>query len=103
MVLVVARGEGDEHGSEEIAGWLLDREGGFISFDETLLSTQYDKEGRHTRAGLELWPDGDEAPPLRAAGTRIGGTGAEGGLAAALFRCSTEGSEGLGGYLIKRG
>jgi hypothetical protein len=102
LILVVARGEGAEHGAEKTAAWLLDREGGFTAFSEALLSTQYDKAGRHTRAGLELWPDEEEVPPMRAAGTRLGGTDAD-GLSAAFLRCSSEGSEGLGSYLIGRG
>ena len=103
LLLLVARGDGGGHGAEEAAAWLLDREGGFITFGEALLSTQYDKDRRQARAGLELWPEGDEAPPMRAAGTRLGGTEGDGAISAALFRCSSEGSEGLGGYLIRRG
>jgi len=102
LLLVVARGEGADHGAEQSAAWLLDGEGMVSAFGEALLSTQYDKDGRVTRAGLELRPEGDETPPMRAAGIRLGGSEAD-GLSAALLRCSTEGSEGLGGYLIKRG
>ncbi len=104
LLLVIARGEGGSpHGAEQTAAWLLDGEGMVSDFGEVLLSTQYDKDGQPTRAGLELWPGGDEMPPMRAAGTRLGGTNGNGGLSAALLRCSTEGSDGLGGYLVKRG
>jgi hypothetical protein len=103
LLLAIARGEDAEgHGAERSAAWLLDREGGFMSFGEALLSTQYDGDGAHTRAGLELWPE-EEAPPMRAAGVRLGGTDGDGGLSAALLRCSSEGSEGLGSYVIRRG
>jgi hypothetical protein len=102
LLLVVALGErGADHGAEEIAAWRLDPEGGVMTFTEALLSTQYDREGRHTRTGLELWPGEGEAPPMRAAGTRLGG-GSAGDIGAALLRCSTEGSEGLGSYLVRR-
>ena len=102
LLLVVTRGEGSDHGTEQTAAWLLDGEGGIMTFGEALLSTQYDKDGRHVRAGIELWPGGDEAPPMRAAGTRLGGTEGGGSLSAALLRCSSEGSEGLGSYVVKR-
>jgi len=98
----------DDHGEEEAAAWLLDSEGGITAFGEALLSSQYDDAGRPTRIGVELWPEGEEqtarAGATRAAGTRLGGTeAASPGVTAALFRCSTEGTEGLGRYLIWRG
>jgi hypothetical protein len=104
LLVLTARGAPGAvgHGDEQTGGWLLDGEGGFSAFSEALLSTQYDAQGRQTRVGLELWPDGDDAPPMRAAAIRIGGTGSDGGVAAALLRCSTEGSDGLGSYLIWR-
>jgi hypothetical protein len=97
----------DGHGDERTAGWLLDGEGGFSSFAESLISTQYDAQGRLTRAGLELWPHGEEEAMIRsaatrAAATRLGGVEKD-GVSAALFRCTTGGSEGLGSYLLWRG
>jgi hypothetical protein len=109
MLVIVARGErGAAHGEEEIAAWRLDREGGFESFAEALLSTQYDESGRQTRMGLELWREGEEqadrAAATRGAGTRLGGTeDSAGPVSAALMRCSVEGNRGLGSYLIRRG
>jgi hypothetical protein len=106
LVLTSRGGPGTvSHGDEDTSAWLIDAEGHASAFAEALLSTQYDDQGRHTRVGLELWPSAEEeAHPTRAAGTRIGGTeGASRGVAAALFRCSTEGAEGLGSYLIWRG
>lgn len=109
LLLLCSRGApgAESHGEEEAAAWLLDPEGGAVTFGEALLSTQYDETGRPTRAGLELWPEGEEqttrAAATRAAGTRLGGTEpADEGVTAALLRCSTEGAEGLGGYLIWR-
>jgi hypothetical protein len=106
LVLTARGGPGTvAHGDEQAAAWLIDEDGQASSFAEALLSTQYDDQGRHTRVGLELWPSADEeARPTRAAGTRIGGTEAPAsGVAAALFRCSAEGAESLGSYLIWRG
>ena len=42
------------------------------AYPEAFLSTQYDPSGRQTRAGLELWGGEEDAPPMRAAGTRLG-------------------------------
>jgi hypothetical protein len=109
LLLVAARGDAGSagHGDEQAAGWLLDGEGGSSAFAESLISTQYDAEGRVTRAGLELWPQGEEEAMIRsaatrAAATRLGGIEKE-GVSAALFRCMTEGAEGLGSYLLWRG
>jgi hypothetical protein len=110
LLLLCSRGApgAETHGEEEAAAWLLEHEGGAVTFGEAFLSTQYDEAGRQTRVGLELWPEGEEqttrAAATRAAGTRLGGTEpADEGVTAALLRCSTEGAEGLGGYLIWRG
>jgi hypothetical protein len=103
LVLLVARSpaEAEGHGQEDVACWRLEAEGGAAPFAEALLSTQYDEAGDQTRAGLELWPQGDEAPPTRAAGTTIGQATA-GAVTAALLRTSAEGAEGIGTYLIWR-
>jgi hypothetical protein len=110
LVLLCSLGapRAENHGDEESAAWLLDGEGGLSPFEEALLSTQYRDGGAPTRIGLELWPAGEDqsvrAAALRAAGTRLGGTDpADKGVTATLLRCSTAGSEGLGGYLIWRG
>jgi hypothetical protein len=107
LLLLCARGESGaaEHGEEEVAAWLLDREGGSNAFEEALLSTQYRNGEGPTRVGLELWPRGEDqsvrAAAIRAAGTRLGGSEDE-NLSAVLLRSSTEGTEGLGSYLIVR-
>ncbi len=105
VVLVVARRPADarEHGEEQTGAWRLDEEGGGEAFAEALLSTQYDDEGRQTRAGLELWPAGGEHEtlPLRAAGTKVDG-GEANGVSAAFLNTSSEGRTGLGSYLIWR-
>jgi hypothetical protein len=109
LLLVAARGDAGlaGHGDEQAGGWLLDGEGGSSAFAESLISTQYDAEGRMTRAGLELWPQGEEEAMIRSAATRAAATSLGGiekeGVSAALLRCMTEGAEGLGSYLLWRG
>lgn len=106
LLVVLSRGDAgaDSHGAEGSEAWLLDPEGGARHYPEAFLSTQYDPGGRQSRAGLELWGAEEEAPPMRAAGTRLGDApGPAGGVTAALLRTSAEGSPGLGSYLIWRG
>lgn len=104
LVAAAARPAGvSAHGEEDVSAWLIDAEGLVSGFAETFLSTQYDAEGRQIRVGLELWPSGEESPPLRAAGTRLGGTEGSGpGVSAALLSSSVEGAAGIGSYLIWR-
>jgi hypothetical protein len=106
--LLVAIGRGDPgapgHGEEAASAWRIEGESA-IAFEEALISTEYDGEGRPTRFGLELWPpDADQSS--RAAATRVSATslgGVEsGGTAAAVFRCHADGFEGLGSYLLWR-
>jgi hypothetical protein len=92
------------HGSERAVGWLLTADTG-VPYEETLISTQYDADGDPTRIGLELWPE-DADTSSRAAATRVSGS-LLGGLRAGpvwagLFRCHTDGTEGLGSYLLGR-
>jgi len=94
-----------EHGEEEIAAVLCDPDAGPVSFDEALLSTEYGKDGVQRRATLELWPEGDDALPLRGAGSLISSyTVRRPGLNTeiAFFRWSVEGREGLGTYELAR-
>lgn len=86
------------HGEERASAWLV-RDQESVSFDETLISTQYDGAGHPTRFGLELWPG--DAPPTRTAGSLIGGV-ESGGLWAGLFRCHSDGTGGLGSYALWR-
>lgn len=108
LIVVVSVGaSGAAHGEEEIAAWLLGAEGGASAYGEALLSTQYDDTGSQMRMGLELWPQGtdqtDRAVATRGAGTALGVEAGEGAISAALMRCSVDGAEGLGSYLIRRG
>ncbi len=106
MIVCTATGEKGTrgHGDERTTATL--RTGGEeIPFEESLISTQYDGDGNPTRLGLELWPE-DADQSSRAAATRVAGSllgGAKSGEAwAGLFRCHTDGSEGLGSYLLWR-
>jgi hypothetical protein len=95
-----AAGHGDERADAALRAGDED-----VGFEEALISTQYDGAGDPTRFGLELWPpDADQT--TRAAATRVAGSllgGARsGGVWAGLFRCHTDGHEGIGGYLLWR-
>jgi hypothetical protein len=88
------------HGEEEIVAALSDPDPQ-PPFSEALLSTEYDRQGRHRRANLELWRDGEG--PLRVAGTIVCGTTVEVGelrIETAFFRWSLDGRPGLGRYEI---
>jgi hypothetical protein len=104
LLIAAARGEpsANGHGEERTWAGLLDGED-TMPFEEALISTQYDGGGDPTRFGLELWPE-DAERASRAAATRVSGSalgGVEaGGSWAGLFRCHTDGAEGLGSYLL---
>ena len=90
------------HGEEEIVVALSDSEEP-APFSQALLSTEYDEQGRHRRANLELWRDGEG--PLRVAGTIVCGAAVEVGdrwVETAFFRWSLNGRPGLGRYEIVR-
>jgi hypothetical protein len=106
QLIASARGTpgAEGHGSERAVGWLLTADSG-VPYEETLISTQYDKSGDPTRIGLELWPE-DADQSSRAAATRVSGSllgGSRAGTVwAGLFRCHTDGTEGLGTYFLWR-
>ncbi|HEU4738789.1 MAG TPA: hypothetical protein VFS54_06875 [Solirubrobacterales bacterium] len=96
---------GRAHGDEEVTAVLCDPDGAPLTFEETLLSTEYGEDGVQRRATLELWPNTEEMRPLRGAGTLISAVsvqrqGTESQIA--FFRWSVEGREGLGTYEIAR-
>jgi hypothetical protein len=106
LLVVGARGEPGAagHGGERTSAWLLEGED-FRPFEEALISTQYDDEGQPTRFGLELWPV-DAERTSRAAASRVSasllGAVRVDNARAGLFRCHTDGAEGLGSYLLWR-
>jgi hypothetical protein len=96
------------HAEEEIVAAFAGPEGTATAFAETLLSTQYDGDGRQVRATLELWPEQESAASRgrRAAGTIVCGTSLALGdrrLDIAMFRWSMDGTPGLGRYEVLSG
>ncbi|HEU4701724.1 MAG TPA: hypothetical protein VFS37_04515 [Conexibacter sp.] len=93
------------HAHEAVSAWLLEGER-IVGIGEPLLSTTLDGDGRHMRAGLELWEDGDERPyPHRAAGEAVCGTTLDLGrlrLDCAFFTWRMEGRRGVGRYDVLR-
>jgi len=91
------------HGDEESVA-AISHPGGYIEFEQALISTEYDGAGRQRRATLELWPESEEVAPLHGAGAAISGCTAkvEGSrINTALFRWSLDGHTGLGRYEIR--
>jgi len=106
LLIAGARGApgGGGHGEEQASAWRLEGEDA-APFEEALISTQYDGEGRPIRLGLELWPvDAERAS--RAAASRVSGSALGvvrvGRVWAGLYRCHTDGAEGLGSYVLWR-
>jgi hypothetical protein len=105
IVCTAVGAEGISGHAEERTQGVLRSGGDEIPYDEALISTQYDGAGDPTRFGLELWPpDADQT--TRAAATRVSASllgGARNGATwAGLFRCHTDGVEGIGTYLLSR-
>jgi hypothetical protein len=96
------RGNIDE---EETTAVLCDPEGAPLTFEESLLSTEYGEDGVQRRATLELWPDVEDMRPLRGAGSLISSVCVRRqniDSQIAFFRWSVEGREGLGTYEVAR-
>lgn len=95
---------GVNHGDEETVA-AITHPGGYVEFDEVLLSTEYDAAGRQRRATLELWPASDEIAALHGAGSVVTGCTAKvaGSVVnTALFRWSLDGHLGMGRYELTR-
>jgi len=97
---------GRGHGDETVAAVLCGPDGAPVDVSEALLSTEYGPDGVQRRVTLELWLDGEDAHPVRGAGSLISASevshpGATGTIA--FFRWALEGREGLGHYEILRG
>lgn len=96
---------GAEYGDEEVTAVLCEADRAPVSFQEALLSTEYDEHGVQRRATLELWSDVEDMRPVRGAGTLISSTQVrhhELDSEIAFFRWSIEGREGLGTYEVAR-
>lgn len=100
-----ARAEGLVRHSDEETKAAISHPGGYVEFDEVLLSTEYDDAGRQRRATLELWPATEDIAALHGAGSVVTGCTAKVGGAhinTALFRWSLDGHLGLGRYEISQ-
>jgi hypothetical protein len=106
LLVVESRGgPGEEHGDERSAAWLIRGEEE-TRFEDAFVSTQLGASSEPNRFGLELWPADSErssrAAASRVAASPLGGITA-GATWAGLFRCDTDGTLGLGSYLLWRG
>jgi hypothetical protein len=103
LVLVSLRPEDSrDHGEELVGAARIVPEGETYGYVEPLLSTEYDENGLHTRATLELWTD-DDGSTERGAGRSIASGAIStpmGRLEAARFAWSLGGSPAVGGYEI---
>jgi hypothetical protein len=103
LVLVSMRPEDSrDHGEELVGAARIEPKGETYGYVEPLLSTEYDANGIHTRATLELWTDDDGAAE-RGAGRCIASGAIStpmGRLEAARFAWSLGGSPAVGGYEI---
>lgn len=92
------------HDEETVAGFLIDGGEPQPIFDPRI-STGYDAEMHHRRAGLELWMQEEGGMARRAAGEAFCGTRMDLGelrLDSAFFRWRMEGREGVGRYDLLR-
>ena len=90
---------------EETTAVICEPDGAPLTFEETLLSTEYGEDGVQRRATLELWPSVEEMRPLRGAGSLISSVRVRRqslDSQIAFFRWSVEGREGLGTYEVAR-
>lgn len=90
---------------EEVTAALCPTEGPPLTFEETLLSTEYGEDGVQRRVTLELWPDLEQMRPLRGAGSLINSVRVRRqnlDSQIAFFRWSVEGHEGRGTYEVAR-
>src|SRR3954470_14940002 len=90
---------------EEVTAALCEPDRAPMTFEESLLSTEYGEDGVQRRASLELWPDIEEMRPLRGGGpptspVRVRRQNLDSQIA--FFRWSVEGREGLGTYEVAR-
>lgn len=92
------------HADEAAWGALLTREA-VREVEEVRLSTTTDEEGRHIRAGIELWPGSEDDYPHRGIGEVLAGSTLELGalrLDVAFLRWHVEGRAGIGRYDVIR-
>jgi len=106
LIFMAARPPGAAHGEEIAACARFRPDGDVVTYEEPLLSTEYDGAGSHRRATLELWQELDTGAAERGGGRRIRGGGARSEAArleAAAFAWILDGAAGFGGYEIVSG
>ena len=104
---ILARAErppGAEHDAETLEVFVVEGEPPVaVPVADPRLSTQYDPEGRHVRAGLELWVGEDDDYARRVAGEIVCATTFDLGTArldCAFLQWRSHGREGAGIYDI---
>jgi hypothetical protein len=103
--LSAVRPAGAAHHDEEAtwaAVWEPER---MLEIEDARLSTTYDADGHTRRAGLELWPAGEDTWARRGAGEVLCGSSLDLGalrLDCSFFRWHLEGHAGVGRYDIVR-
>jgi hypothetical protein len=103
--LTAIRPAGAEHHDEESTWAAVWEPEGLLEVEDGRLSTTYDADGHTRRAGLELWPAGEEAWARRGAGEVLCGSSLDLGalrLDCSFFRWHLEGRAGVGRYDIVR-
>jgi hypothetical protein len=103
--LTAVRPAGAEHHADETTWAAVWEPEGLVEIEDGRLSTTYDADGHTRRAGLELWPAGEEEWARRAAGEVLCGSSLDLGaltLDCSFFRWHLEGRAGVGRYDILR-
>jgi hypothetical protein len=103
--LTAIRPAGARHHADEATWAAVWEPEGLLEIDEGRLSTTYDADGHTRRAGLELWPVGEEQWARRGAGEVLCGSALDLGalqLDCSFFRWHLDGREGVGRYDIVR-
>lgn len=105
VTLTTVRPAKASHHDEEVASGFLFERGEPRAIAEPRLSTTYDGDLRHRRAGLELWIDEEDSFARRVAGEVVCGTTIELGdlrLDSAFVVWRMDGREGTGRYDVLR-
>jgi hypothetical protein len=104
-VLTAVRPTGAASHAEEYTWAALWEPERLVEIEDGRLSTTYDADGHARRAGLELWPAGEDEWARRGAGEVLCGSSLDLGalrLDCAFFRWHLEGRAGVGRYDIVR-
>lgn len=106
LIFIASRPADAPHGDEIAACARFTPDGEVVSYEEALLSTEFDGAGSHRRATLELWAELDDGVAERGGGLRVCGgatPSGDGRIDAAAFSWRFGGAPGFGGYEIVSG